>query len=380
MIESILARLFVYVVFGALIYSIFKILLNYSEYQTKLQNGEKDSLKKLETRREPFNLVGMIILLLFIFVLINIKVGFEFDGTEGDLPGKVMAIIPAILSLSIIVINIIQNWRGEKKVRRYGLLNEDATKDVGNHIKLDLKRKFYHLFVFILIFVFLYLGYLLIQKRTIHSEYASFYLELLDSYWGSTNGLNYVELIFIRHSLPLAQTLTFLFMYGAMLVLLVIDLTRLSKKIHFIMHKESQSIMRYKELDTLGAYTHFAVSYLFASMVLPPMLFLASLCLASFADPTASIVGIKIGKKRYSWNSKSLEGTIAGSIMAFITMFWFVGGIYALAGALLFALVDVFTPKPIELSDNLVMPVLITIVFVVLSLCGIPARAFAIIV
>ena len=62
--------------------------------------------------------------------------------------------------------------------------------------------------------------------------------------------------------------------------------------------------------------------------------------------------------------------------MAFITMFWFVGGIYALAGALLFALVDIFTPKPIELSDNLVMPVLITIVFVVLSLCGIPSNSF----
>ncbi len=376
MIESILARLFVYVVFGALIYSVLKVLQNYSKYQTKLQNGEQGSLKKLETRREPYNLVGMIILLLFIFILINIKVGFEFDGTEGDLPGKVMAIIPAVLALSIIVINIIQNWRGEKKVRRYGLVNEVASKDVGNHIKIDLKRKFYHLFVFILIFGFLYLGYLLICNQTIQSGNDRLYLELLESYWGSTNGLNYVDIIFVRHSLPLAQTLTFLFMYGAMLVLLVIDITRLSHNIHFIMQKESQSIMRYKELDTLGAYTHFAVSYLFASMILPPMLFLASLCLASFADPTASIVGIKFGKKRYSWNSKSLEGTIAGSIMAFITMFWFVGGIYALAGALLFALVDVITPKPIELSDNLVMPVLITIVYVVLSLCGIPSNSF----
>ncbi|MHA1672498.1 MAG: hypothetical protein ACTSYI_02635 [Promethearchaeota archaeon] len=373
MIESILARLFVYVVFGALIYSVLKVLLNYSKYQTKLQNGEKDSLKKLETRREPYNLVGMIILLLFIFVLINIKVGFEFDGTEGDLPGKVMAIIPAVLALSIIVINIIQNWRGEVKVRRYGLINEDETNDAGNHIKIDLKRKFYHLFVFLLIFGFLYLGYLFIYSQSAQSGDAQLYSELLDLYWGSTNGLYYVNIIFARHSLPLAQTLTFLFMYGAMLVLLVIDLTRLSHNIHFIMQKESQSIMRYKELDTLGAYTHFAVSYLFASMVLPPMLFLASLCLASFADPTASIVGIKMGKRRYSWNSKSLEGTIAGSIMAFITMFWFVGGIYALTGALLFALVDIITPEPIELSDNLVMPVLITFVFVFLSLCGIPS-------
>ena len=376
MIESILARLFVYVVFGVLIYAVLKVLLNYTKYQNKLLNGDPDSLKKLETRREPYNLVGMIILLLFIFILINIKVGFEFDGTEGDLPGKVMAIIPAVLSLFIIVVNIIQNWRGEKKVRRYGLVNEDATKDAGNHIKIDLKRKFYHLFVFILIFGFLYLGYLLVRRNIFQSGEDPLYLELLDSYWGSTNGLNYVDIIFVRHSLPLAQTLTFLFMYGAMLVLLVIDITRLSHHIHFIMQKESQSIMRYKELDTLGAYTHFAVSYLFASMILPPMLFLASLCLASFADPTASIVGIKIGKIRYSWNSKSIEGTVAGSIMAFLTMFWFVGGIYALAGAFLFALVDIFTPEPIELSDNLVMPVFITIVFVVLSLCGIPSNSF----
>lgn len=372
MYGSLLARLFVYLVFGILIYAILKILIDYSKNLSNLKNGDLASLKKLETRQEPFNLVLMIILLLIIFIFVNLKVGFEFDGTEGDLPGKIMAIIPGLLLIFILCVNLVKKLKGEKKVRRFGLENEQVSSKRTLEMKIDLKRKFYHIFVFCMIFTFLFVGYLLIKAKADLYGRFSLYFRLLESYWGSSNDLDYVEIIFLRHSLPLAQTLTFLFMYGAALILLVIDLTRLSRNIHFIMHKESQRIMRYKELDTLASYTHFAVSYLFASIILPPMLFLASLCLASFADPAASIIGYKFGKKRYYWNSKSIEGTIFGSLFAFLSMIWFVGWFYAFIGMVIFAIIDIFTPKPIKISDNLLMPVITTIIFVILSFAGIP--------
>ncbi|MCF2140901.1 MAG: hypothetical protein K9W44_12665 [Candidatus Lokiarchaeota archaeon] len=372
MITGIIARLFVYIIFGMLIFSILKISLNIFKYQNSLKQGDIDSLKKLETRQEPLNLIGMILVLLFIFILINIKVGFEFDGTEGDLPGKILALIPAIFSLLILINSIFQKLRGKKKVRRYGLINEIAHTANAQELKIDLKRKFYHIFVFCLIFGFLLSSNLILQSNANKVPDSDLHQDLLSSFWGFEDPLFFIKIIFIRQSLPLGQTITFLFMYGAMIVLLFNDLTRLSQNLQFIMHKESQKIMRYKELDTLASYTHFAVAYLFSSIILPPMLFLAALCLGSFADPAASIFGLKFGKIKYKWNSKSLEGTLAGFFFAIISMFWFVGPIYAVVGALCFVIVDLFTPKPIQLSDNLLLPIIITIAYIILALCGIP--------
>jgi len=111
-------------------------------------------------------------------------------------------------------------------------------------------------------------------------------------------------------------------------------------------------------------------------MILPPTLFLATLCLITFADPMASTIGIRFGKHRYSWNRKSIEGTIAGFLSALISMVFFVGWIYAFVGALCFLVLDLFTPEPIKMSDNLGMPIMTTIVFTILSVIGIPAMNF----
>lgn len=91
-----------------------------------------------------------------------------------------------------------------------------------------------------------------------------------------------------------------------------------------------------------------------------------------FCRSSSEYFGLKFGKIKYKWNSKSLEGTLAGFFFAIISMFWFVGPIYAVVGALCFVIVDLFTPKPIQLSDNLLLPIIITIAYIILALCGIP--------
>lgn len=370
---GILARLTVYFVFGLLFFSIFKISRKIFKNINQLKNGDLNSRKILETRQEPLNLIGMMIVLIVLFILINIKVGFEFDGTAGDLPGEIMAIIPLFFGLAILINSIYQKKRGKQKVHRYGLSSEKPDIVKSQQIKIDLKRKFYHFLIFVLILTFLLAFYEVIKKRSLAGEHSEFYQDLQQTFWGLSDELGYLNLIFMRQSMPLAQTLTFLFMYGAMIVLLFNDLSRLSNNFHFIFHKESQKIMRYKELDTLASYTHFAVSYLFASIILPPLLFFASLCLGSFADPMASLIGMKFGKRRYKWISKTLEGTVAGAITAFITTIWFVGPVYAAVASFCFIITDLFTPTPIKLSDNLLMPIFITIFYIILALCGIPS-------
>ncbi|MHA2001880.1 MAG: hypothetical protein ACTSVU_07320, partial [Promethearchaeota archaeon] len=63
-----------------------------------------------------------------------------------------------------------------------------------------------------------------------------------------------------------------------------------------------------------------------------------------------------------------------GTLTAFISCLPLVGIVYSLMGALVFCLLDIFTPKPIQMSDNLLMPIILTIVFILLSLIGVPAH------
>jgi dolichol kinase len=182
--------------------------------------------------------------------------------------------------------------------------------------------------------------------------------------------------IFIRNTPPFGQSILILWLIGQTFVLLTVEITRLSERVHFPFQRVVQTTLRYKELDTFGAYTHFDVGYLMAAVILPPTLFIATMCLLAFADPTASILGIRLGKHRYSWNQKSLEGTIAGGIMAFATMFAFVGPLYSLVGAIGFVIVDIVTPKPISMSDNLAMPIVNVLLFGILSLLQLPCMNY----
>jgi dolichol kinase len=127
-----------------------------------------------------------------------------------------------------------------------------------------------------------------------------------------------------------------------------------------------------KRLKKSTAIEKFSISLPWGSC----LWLLASMCLITFADPASSTIGIKFGKHRFSWNKKSLEGVIAGTAAAFATMYVFVGLVYAILGALGFAFIDLITPKPVQISDNMAMPLICTTLFVVLSLIGIPAQNY----
>jgi dolichol kinase len=389
---DILCELFIYLIFGIIIVAILRIWVKSTEIYVNWEHAHAHSTHPTHsttsadqstttlpsfpelTKGEPLNLIGMIILLIFQMWFIAIKVGFEFDGTAGDLPGKILAIIPASIVVFVVIENLIKALLKIKKKRRYGLPSEeiDQTEDV--RLEIDVRRKSWHVVAFLLAVGMLLIGWNVIKNYFAHTTTTTESQFILDNFWRNSEGLSFVDYLFIRVSLPFGQNLMVFFMYGMMMLLFVNDITRLSKNMQFILNRNAQRKMRYKELDTFAAYTHFAIGYLFAAMVLPPMLFLGALCLASFADPAASYIGIRWGKKkhRYSWNQKSIEGTIAGSLAAFVTMIFFIGPIGALLGAILFSIVDICTPTPVKMSDNLVLPVTITILLVILALLGVP--------
>ena len=325
------------------------------------------------TYGEPLNLIIMAIILLMVIILINIRVGFQWTLTKQDHPAIILSSIPVAYVLIGIVVNIIQYSRGAKKFD----INSDPivnTLEISGEIKqkIDYKRKFWHVLVFILAISILFILRQYLVSQVNGTLWVEHYQRLLDEFFDYTDGTSFIDNIFIRKTPPMGQSTIVIFMYGMVVFMFTIELTRLNGHIFFLFQKKVQSIMRKKELNTFGSYTHFATGFLLAAWILPPFPFLAAMCLGSFADPIASIIGMKFGHKRYSWNGKSIEGTITGMVIAFGTSIIFVGGVYALIGSIIFAIIDLITPKPLEISDNILMPIIITLVFVLLTALGIP--------
>jgi len=94
-----------------------------------------------------------------------------------------------------------------------------------------------------------------------------------------------------------------------------------------------------------------------AALITPPMVFLTILGMSSLADLATSQVGIRYGKNKIKWNNeKSWQGAIAGIIACFILCTLFIGVYWAFIFTFAFFIFDVFTNKPLNISDNLLIP------------------------
>ncbi len=83
-----------------------------------------------------------------------------------------------------------------------------------------------------------------------------------------------------------------------------------------------------------------------------------------FADAASAIVGKRYGRRKWWHNdNKSLVGTSAGALVAFVVAWPFTGTIMAIVAAAVFVIVDVGAPKPIPVTDNILNPVALALAF-----------------
>ncbi len=101
--------------------------------------------------------------------------------------------------------------------------------------------------------------------------------------------------------------------------------------------------------------------------------FFAGILIACLADATAAIIGKRYGKHKIILRNeevKSVEGFVAGVVVAYIIGFMFVGPVYALIGALIFFLTDYL---PAVTADNILNPIFIPIgIQLLVILLGLP--------
>jgi dolichol kinase len=239
---------------------------------------------------------------------------------------------------------------------------------VMSKVKFDIIRKINHVIIFIALFIVWYLSYNMIKDFTQNegknqdikidpkiTNMLYLYLRLLTKPNSIEN---------VMFSLEWFYYVLFFFFYILSLIMLANEFTRKTKYMSFPFNL-IKIIISEEEKKSYSTYLYFGIGQMFAAFLCPPMVFFAILGMSSIGDLMTSQVGIRYGKRQISWNpKKTYEGTLAGTITSLIISVIFIGPLYGMILAGAFMIFDMFTNKPINLSDNLLIPIGCAIIYV----------------
>jgi dolichol kinase len=270
--------------------------------------------------------------------------------------GIPIVVIAIIISISTIFLHIIKLMFKKTDFEKFWSKLEEKSRNSSPLLR-DTLRKIPHVFTFVGLFVVWSIGVDFIVNLSgstsgmipTENDMASLYIRLI-SQPGSIKD--------VMFSLGWFYYLLFFFFYGLNFIMLANEYTRKVNGLAFPFNFICRVFFREGEKESYGAYLYFALGQMFAAFITPPMVFFAILGISSIADLLTSQIGIRFGNHKIRWNrEKSWEGTIAGLVGCFIISFFFVGLIWAIIFTLSFLVFDILTNKPLNLSDNLLIPI-----------------------
>ncbi|MFW9952517.1 MAG: hypothetical protein ACFFKA_20550 [Candidatus Thorarchaeota archaeon] len=319
------------------------------------------------------NLLGFAVLsLVFMHLLIIFMLMFQDTSLHSDLiplwfftlgfPILVLMIVVLISSLLGFIIKFLIKSRSFK---RFNIKIEVKFKEKSK-AKNDLYRKVPHVLMFIGIFILWLIGVYVIYSTigTIEGM-IPYENNMLYLYLQILTMPNIIRNVLF--SLGWFYYLLFFFFYIFALIMLINEFTRKSRYLSFPSNIFCTIFLNKNEKESYGTYLYFSVGHMFAALICPPMVFFSILGVSTIADLFASQIGIRYGKNHIKFNqNKTWEGTIAGSIAAFLVSFLFIGHIWALLFSFTFLLLDILTEKPLKVSDNLIFPIALSIIYFII--------------
>ena len=313
------------------------------------------------------------------FVFINILLFLTLMVQDEDLHQETLPLFTLTLLIPILLIGvtifvstlIVGFLRLIKKNKDFTELESRMEKKLKDMSKLrfDIIRKINHVIIFIGLFIVWYTSYNIVKDYAQNEERNNINIDpkitnMLYLYFRILTKPNSIENVMF--SLEWFYYVLFFFFYILTLIMLANEFSRKTKYIAFPLNFVGLIISE-EEKKTYCTYLYFGIGQMFAAFLCPPMVFFAILGMSSIGDLMTSQIGIRYGKRYILWNSKkTYEGTLAGTITSFLISVIFIGPLYGIILALTFMIIDLFTNKPINLSDNLLIPVgcAITYVFI----------------
>lgn len=276
------------------------------------------------------------------------------------------------------------NLKGEKKpiLKRYiermtkeNPYREDIT------FKMELIRKSFHLMGLLLLLA--YFGFFALYPVTLIVSDSVIVLinQIQPAYeliWGPISLFP-----FISGDFQAIIYLTMMALIGALMFAIISDLIRIIWGPEYsIFNFLTKSMLRNKEINATGPQIYIITGFIFSYMlymvgILHILAVFSGILIACLSDAAAALIGRRYGKHKVivrSKDTKSVEGFLAGIVLAYIIGLILVGPIYALIGALIFFLTDYF---PIYTADNILNPIFIPLgMQLFINLLGLPVGWF----
>ena len=328
-----------------------------------------------------------------IFGYYNSVVGFFTYPFNGFMIWWITMILVANLIFTTIIRRSIKRMRVEtdnseaelKKesiLRRYikKMTQENPYKD-DIPFKMELIRKSFHLSGFLLLIAFF--GFLALPPLTslVNDGIITMIQQFEPSYnfiWGDLS--NYP---FLFDKFQAVVEITMFALIGALAFVIVSDIIRIVWGPEYsIFNFLTKSMLRNKEKNAAGPQIYIITGFIFSYMlymagIINIFVFFAGILIACLSDASAAIIGKRYGKHKIILRNeeiKSVEGFIAGVLVAYVIGFIFVGPIYAIMGALIFFLTDYL---PAVTADNILNPIFIPIgIQFLVFLLGLPIGWF----
>ncbi len=317
------------------------------------------------------NILGFSALFITFFVIIIVVILMFQDTTLYSSTIPIFSLsfgLPLIIVGAIVLISSILLFLYKKIFKNKGLSNFwnslEEKSNKRSKLRGDTYRKIPHVLIFIGLLFIWYLGVIIVR-------------DLLGSISGMIPEENNMFLLFLTiitepdsisvvlFSLGWFYYLLFFFFYGFCIIILANEFTRKAKKLGFPFNFLCKILLCEEEKKSYGTYLFFAIGQMVAALLTPPMVFLTILGMSSLADLATSQVGIRYGRNKIKWNNeKSWQGSIAGIIVCFILCSLFIGIYWAIIFTFAFFIFDVFTNKPLNISDNLLIPFGSSLIFV----------------
>lgn len=301
--------------------------------------------------------------IVFLLMLMNQETNLEF----AVLAFITSLTIPLMIPLSLIpfysfIVNI---RKGQNKIN---YVNEKILKNKNNsRARKDLSRKLPHVYIFIGFFLLYFISYSSINVILGDISLMSpVNFEGIISYFKIFQEDHYIVNLVLL--LGTFYFILFFFFYTICILSVINELCRKSEKLHFPLSTFSTLHLKEEEINGYGSYVYFSIGQMWSSFACPPLFFLSILSIGAIGDLMASQIGIRFGKHSLYWNKKKTwEGTIAGSLTSFLFCFFLIGLFWALLFCIIFLIIDVITSRPLKMSDNLLIPMSCSVIYLILQ-------------
>ncbi|HOQ81030.1 MAG TPA: phosphatidate cytidylyltransferase, partial [Candidatus Cloacimonadota bacterium] len=118
------------------------------------------------------------------------------------------------------------------------------------------------------------------------------------------------------------------------IVSIIIEYLRLeNKSFQRVFYTVFGVMLRRHEIYNFSGASFLLTSSIFCIAFYPPDIAFLSLCFLSIGDTFAALIGITFGKRKFTFVSKSLEGSIACFLSTFVFSLFYINPIIAFTGA-----------------------------------------------